>query len=606
MYGAQATGNIHMAQDAPTDEARDIALDWLVTFSLAVRARDASAVTDCFIPEGWFRDLLAISWQIRSLEGSQKIHAYLAETLARGPMAHTVLDVKHYEDPWIHPVFAPAGLGHGRSVEVAFDWETTVARGKAYARLVKKKGDEQAKWKALSVCMFITDVKGHEAVTHELGIYGNHTLSWESVYAERRALVEAAPQVLIVGAGQNGLQIGAACKQMGIRALLIDRDERVGDLWRRRYPTLALHTTRRQHELLFQPYPTTWPEFMPKDKYADWLEGYAKFQDLIVWNRSQMIGHPVYNDDTRTWDVIVDRAGQRRTIYPSHIIMATGALGGPIIPSLPGRDLFKGTVLHAERYQGGFTYANQRVVVVGAGNTGIDICQDLCFHKAQSVTMVQRSVTCVVDGETSQKGIHRIYRDDAPTYVGDLKFLTMPIGLLKKIDQGRVQDMWDQDAELFEKLRKGGVKLYMGPENAGMHIMVYERGGGYWVDKGGADLIVSGAIKVKQGTAPVAFTTGGIEFSDGTTLDADSVVFATGYASMRDMATSILGEETMARVTVDPEIYGLDSEGEIMGSYKPTGHPGLWFGTGGGATGRTMSKFLAIQLKAIESGLMSL
>ncbi|TCD61860.1 hypothetical protein EIP91_007829 [Steccherinum ochraceum] len=281
--------------------------------------------------------------------------------------------------------------------------------------------------------------------------------------------------------------------------------------------------------------------------------------------------------------------------------MATGNLGQPLMPSLPSRDQFKGTVLHGHYYQGGPPYAGQRVVVVGAANTAIDICQDLVFHKAKSVTMVQRSSTCVIAGETAAKHIQEIWRDHLPTAVGDLKFKSMPLGLLKKIQQSRTQELWDEDKEMFEKLRKGGVKLNMGPENEGQLLMVFERCGGYWVDKGGADLIAAGDVKVKHGS-PTAFTADGLHFADGTNIGADSIIFATGYVNIRETAKKIFGEEALRNVG---EVYGLDEEGELKGSFRPTGHPGLWFGTGEIVTGRTMAKQLVLQLKAIELGYMS-
>lgn len=197
-----------------------------------------------------------------------------------------------------------------------------------------------------------------------------------------------------------------------------------------------------------------------------------------MWTSSQIEGKPVYNKDNRHWDVIINRNGTRSVLHPTHIVMATGALGGPVIVDLPGQSEFKGTALHASDYQGGPPYAGKRAIVIGAGNSSIDICQDLCFHKAKSVTMVQRSVTCVIGGETTEKNLMRMFKDDEPCAVGDLKFSTMPIGLLKKIQRSRTQEMWDEEPELFEKLRKGGVKLYMGPNGEGQLIMALERGGG--------------------------------------------------------------------------------------------------------------------------------
>ncbi|KAH8089937.1 dimethylaniline monooxygenase (N-oxide-forming) [Cristinia sonorae] len=582
-----------IAQDSI--DPRAVAHAWLTAFADAITNGDVTGIVDTFLPFGWFKDVLTFTWNFRSLEGPEKISAYLSDSGKFAP--GYISSVKPYEDRWVRPSAVPAGKQ--TSVEVPFTYETPVAVGKGYARLLE---GPEGRWKALSVCMFLTDLKGHEEQQFESGIYGGHTLAWADVYAERRLKVETDPQVLIVGSSQVGMTVAAVCKQNGYRALLIEKTPRVGDIWRNRYPTLALHTTRRQHELLYQPYPTTWPQFTPKDKFADWSESYALHQDLVVWTSSQIDGKPVYHEDSRRWDVTINRNGTKATVHPTYIVMATGGLGSPVLVPLPGFSEFKGTTLHAQDYRGGISYEGKNVVVVGAANSSIDICQDLCFHKAKSVTMIQRSATCVIGGETVEKHLMEIFKDDEPSTVGDLKFTTLPLGLYKKLEMARTQEMWEADKELFDKLRKGGLKLYMGPNGEGQSVMAFERGGGYWIDKGGADLIARGEIKVKQGTEPSAYTPSGLKFKDGSELEADVVIFATGFMTIRETALKIFGEDTLKNIG---RLHGLDQEGEFN-AFRPSGHPGLWFATGAASIARMLSKPLVIQLKALDLGLMTL
>ncbi|TCD63704.1 hypothetical protein EIP91_005109 [Steccherinum ochraceum] len=262
-----------------------IAVSWLSKFGEAICAGDIAATTNTILPHGWLRDVLTFTWDCRSLEGTEKISKYLSGKLKPG----FITDVKLWDDAHVRPAFFPLGPG-ASGVEAPFSFEAPVTHGRGLARLVK---DGNGEWKALSVCMYVADIKGHEETDHEVGIYGNHTLAWADVYAERKAKIESEPQVLIVGGGQIGLMLAATCKQMDIRALTIERTDRVGDMWRSRYPTLVLHTTRRQHEMLYQPYPATWPLFAPKAKFGDWLEGYVQFQDLVVWTSSQIDGQPL-------------------------------------------------------------------------------------------------------------------------------------------------------------------------------------------------------------------------------------------------------------------------------------------------------------------------
>ncbi|KAI0750678.1 hypothetical protein C8Q80DRAFT_1267999 [Daedaleopsis nitida] len=269
--------------------------------------------------------------------------------------------------------------------------------------------------------------------------------------------------------------------------------------------------------------------------------------------------------------------------------------------NVPHMELFRGRVLHSAEFVSGTAFAGQRAVVVGAGNSAIDICQDLVLRGAGAVTMVQRSSTCVMSRDYVA-GMQRMgFPEDIPLDVADFKWASMPLGLLKKLMIKDEQAAWDSQRELHDKLRKGGVRLNMGPEGQGIYLQVMERGGGYWLDKGGADMIADGEIKVRSGVSPQKFTEKALVLSDGTELEADIVIFATGYVNMREVNTELFGEEVIGQTD---KVYGIDCEGEIKGSYRPSGFPGLWFATGDFYVSRTMSKTLAIQLKAIQLGIL--
>ena len=171
-----------------TVEPKEIAVAWVARFATAICAGDIPAITATILPHGWFKDILTFTWDTRSLEGTEKITSYLTANLK----PNLVSDVKSYEDTYVRPALFPAGPHTG--VEAPFTYETPIAHGRGFARLLQ---DPSGEWKALSVCMFVTDLVGHEETKYELGIYGNHTLAWEDIYAERRAKIESEPQVLI-------------------------------------------------------------------------------------------------------------------------------------------------------------------------------------------------------------------------------------------------------------------------------------------------------------------------------------------------------------------------------------------------------------------------
>ncbi len=208
------------------------------------------------------------------------------------------------------------------------------------------------------------------------------------------------------------------------------------------------------------------------------LESYAVNQDLVVWTSSAIVGRPVYNSETRTWDVAIDHAGAQVRLHPAHIVLATGTSGDPYIPKLEDKGRFTGTSIHATQYKAPQPFSGQDVVVVGAGNTAIDICQDLATCGAKSVTMVQRSSTCVVSRDSVARHMLHTWSPKAPVEVGDFKFASLPLGYMKKTAIQRQQQSWDQEKELHDKLEKGGMKVHLGPEGQGPNLLVFERGGG--------------------------------------------------------------------------------------------------------------------------------
>lgn len=230
--------------------------------------------------------------------------------------------------------------------------------------------------------------------------------------------------------------------------------------------------------MLYQPYPSTWPTYTPRDKLAHWLEQYATSQDLIVWTDSRPLPTPTYDPVTKKWTVVVDHSGKEVTIHPSHIVLATGTLGSPHIPNIVDKDLFVGITIHAHSYQGGRPFFGKRVVVVGAGNTSADICQDLCVQGAKAVTMVQRSTTCVVKASTIRANQERAWPAAQSTEISDFKFCAVPILLLKRMIAASAEKNWEREKDIHEGLKKAGLHLNMGSDGSGNLPMVFERLGG--------------------------------------------------------------------------------------------------------------------------------
>ncbi|EJC99000.1 FAD/NAD-binding domain-containing protein [Fomitiporia mediterranea MF3/22] len=579
--------------DGTTLDARQVALDWFALFSDHLTAKRADSVAPLFLQNGWLKDSLVFGWDTRALEGPEKIAHYLHEVLPGTRIDGLAL----YEQSGIPPSTFGVPESTEPGVEFAFIFKTLLIKGRGIARLVR----HRETWKAFSVYLEADEIIGHEELGHELGLYGGHTIAWEEVIGERRAAIEKDPQVLIVGAGQSGLQTAARFQQMNIRTLVIDKTARVGDSWRMRYPTLTLHTPRTHHHLLYAPFPKNWPIFAPREKVAAWLEQYAESLDLVVWTSSSLLPGPIYDAVTGRWTVPIDKNGQKVVIHPNHVVLAAGLLGEPIMPRIPSSDLFKGAIIHASAFQGGHPFTGKRVLVVGAGNTSADICQDLVVRGAKEVTMLQRSETVVISSALKQKEWDAVFPEGVPTDVIDFKIAAMPMGQLRRILVATNRKSAEFDREMHEGLKEKGLNVSDGPDGAGNKILVFERSGG--IDVGAADMIINCKIKIKSGVEIDRFKENGVVFTDGSDLEADSVIFATGYQNIRTTMRKIFGDAVIDKTC---NVWGLDEEGEIRGCFRRSGYPRLWYAVGDFYCGRYMSKQLGILIKSEELGLTGL
>ncbi|KAJ7020525.1 FAD/NAD-P-binding domain-containing protein [Mycena alexandri] len=580
---------------SPEVDAPAIASSWLKNFGGFLACGDVPGTVSCFTPDGWLRDILVFTWKNRTLAGPGCISAYLKDTLGPATLTQAKLDTRLHLTPVFGTItHTAAGVSSG------FTFETAIGHGQGYFSLVQ---NDTGEWKALMVFMRLADIRGHEEAGPEKGVYGGHTLAWQDVHRGRREAIEHNPHVLIIGGGQTGLNVGARFRQMNIPSLIVEMNNRVGDNWRKRYPTLTLHTIKTQHSMLYEPYPSNWPTYTPRDKLADWLEQYALCQDLVIWTNSRALPTPAYDSSTKRWTVVIDRAGEHITLHPAHIVLAAGTVGAPYIPSIPDAHLFTGLNIHALTYVGGEPFVGKRTLVVGAGNSAADICQDLAFQGAGSVTMLQRSSTCVVSSDNVARKLWRLWPADVPTDVADFKVEVMPYLLMREIGKATTESMWAEEEETHRGLREAGLSLSFGNDGSGQYPMIFERFGGYWLDVGLANYIRSGNVKVKQGVEIARFTENSAVFTDGSSLEVDAVIFATSYESIRETMRGLFGDAVIDQTTL---VWGTDEEGELNGAYRPSGHPGLWYAAGDFAISRFYSKQLALEIKAIELGLLTL
>lgn len=172
-------------------------------------------------------------------------------------------------------------------IEAWLRFETAVGRGRGVLRLNSGK--------AFTLLTTLEELKGFEErkgrtrpLGVEHGVYGRRTNWLEDREAEQAALgTTVQPYCVIIGGGQGGIALGARLKQLGVPTIIVERNARVGNSWRRRYRTLVLHDPVWYDHLPYIPFPEHWPVFTPKDKLADWLEMYVRVMELDCWTLAQ-------------------------------------------------------------------------------------------------------------------------------------------------------------------------------------------------------------------------------------------------------------------------------------------------------------------------------
>ncbi|OJA10744.1 hypothetical protein AZE42_07269 [Rhizopogon vesiculosus] len=412
------------------------------------------------------------------------------------------------------------------------------------------------------------DLVGHEESSADrYGPQESQKMTWDDYVDAKFRDIEADPTVLIIGGGQSGLMCAARLGKLGIRALIIERNARIGNSWRQRYPNLTLHTPAYLNSMLYSPYPTNFPKYIPKGKLANFLESYAVNQELCIWLSSTIAPNPVYDSFSARWTVEVEHGNCKVILHPKHLVFATGD-GRPRIPTWNGMDDFQGTLYHSNFHRDAEQFRGKRVVVVGAGNASGDIGKDFIAHGAAEVTIVQRSATCVVSLTAAEKSFFDLpLSDKTPIEELDFRDNSMPLAFrLQLMKSGGTQYLKMLDKELHEGLRKAGFNLTWeyspGSGEVGLLGFLLERSGsGTMLDTGYGKLIVEGIVKVKQGQDISHFDQEGIAFKDGSKLSADVIVLATGNEPIMNTIRALLGDTITEQLP--PMVMGLDAEGEF-------------------------------------------
>jgi cation diffusion facilitator CzcD-associated flavoprotein CzcO len=582
------------------DKTDDLSLavdNWLTQFEAALAEPDNGALGALFHSDSYWRDVLALSWNIQTINGADAILQELKTHARRALPSGFAID----PDRRAPRKVMRAGTN---SIEAIFKFETNVGRGSGIVRLIPDLADGHSP-KAWTLLTELGELKGFEEQLGTARPRGNaysrdfRGPNWLDLRKASAAYADHDPIVLVVGGGQSGLSIAARLKQLNVDTLIVDREQRIGDNWRKRYHALTLHNQVQVNHLPYMHFPPNWPTYIPKDKLANWFEAYVETMELNFWTETEFEGGS-YDDKEQRWTVTLRRTdGSKRIMHPRHVVLATGVSGIPSVPDIAGLKDFAGKVMHSSQYDDGENWKGKRAIVVGTGNSGHDIAQDLCSSGA-AVTLVQRSSTLVVSIEPSAQLVYTPY-NDGTLDDNDLIATSMPLKLARKSHAMTAEKSKELDKELLEGLARVGFKLDFGEDNTGWQFKYLTRGGGYYFNVGCSDLIVRGEIALKQFADIETFVAAGARMKSGETVAADLVVLATGYKRQEELVRKLFGDAVEQRVGT---IWGFGDGQELRNMYTRTGQPGLWFIAGGLAQCRIGSKHLALQIKAIEEGLL--
>ncbi|WP_416982718.1 flavin-containing monooxygenase [Streptomyces sp. T028] len=344
--------------------------------------------------------------------------------------------------------------------------------------------------------------------------------------------------VYVIGGGPGGLATAYALRAQGIRAVVVEKADRVGASWSRHYDRLRLHTTRRLSALPGLKMPRRFGRWVARDNVVRYLEKYAEVHELEIVTGVE-VSRIERTPDGTGW--LLHATGGRE-LTGAAVVVATGYNHTPFLPDWPGRDTFTGDLTHASAYRDGKPYTGRDVLVVGVGNTGAEIAVDLVESGAERVRLAVRTVPHIVRRSTA----------GWPAQYSGILVRRLPVGLVDRISRTQAKlSIPDLSAHGLPRPDTG---LYTRAKQGAIPVQ----------DVGLIDAIRKGRVEVVA--AVEGFEDGGkVVLADGTRISPDAVVAATGYVRALE---GLVGDLNV-----------LDERGHPLthGPHTPKNAPGLYF-----------------------------
>jgi putative flavoprotein involved in K+ transport len=341
--------------------------------------------------------------------------------------------------------------------------------------------------------------------------------------------------IVVLGAGPAGLAVGAMLRRNDLDPLLVDRADSVGSTWRHHYDRLHLHTVRSLSQLPGVRMPRSYGRFVARADVVDYLDRYAAHHQLrlaldTAVQRIERAGPG--------WRLV----GEDGEIETTYVVIATGHNNTPVLPDWPGREGFRGELVHASAYRNPTSYVARDVLVVGAGNTGSEIAVDLVEGGARRVRLAVRTPPNIVRrqvGGLPSQLVSVLARRLPPAVVDRLirtgQRLTVPdlaaFGLPRPVDGVYTRVVRDNQIPIL--------------------------------DVGIVDAVRQGRVEVVPAVS--GFDGSDVLLADGARVAPDAVIVAVGYRGGLEPLIGHLG------------VLGADGRPLVTGAHTVEGVPGMWF-----------------------------
>ncbi|KAF7538492.1 hypothetical protein G7054_g2884 [Neopestalotiopsis clavispora] len=599
---------LEMIKPEATAQAQQV----LGELNSALSSGDVDKLASCFFEsQCYWRDQLALTWHLRTFESPRNCATNLLETVAlRDAAAGFAISGS--------PQFIPAAPTlQFINCDITFRTSSPNATCLGSIKLLPVKVGGTLSWKIWILSTWVENLDVHPENTTLLGLPQRNLDGLEQFETD----------VFIIGGGNAAVALAARLKAVGVEYIIAEQNSQIGDNWFLRYDSLRFHVPTSFCELPYTKYDDKLqtPHQLSKDDLGNHLKNYAtKFR----LNALTSVKHlsTTFNSKDEIWTISFDTPNGSKRVKCKHLVQATGFSSQiPHVPAIPGAESYRGQEMHSARYKNPKQIQSQgakSVLVIGSANTAFDVVTD-CYKAGLQTTMVARSPTylCPVEYICDHRSLG-IY-DPLDVDVADNLLMTGPAPVDAYLSSAFFTSQAAQEPERYADLANAGFQVIDSRDpKAVLMSNLLERAGGHYVDVGGSKLIAEGKVAVKGGAEPAAYTASGLRFSDGTSIDADAIIWCTGFkdGNIRDTAADILGgdqsplngESSEDHILLPRDIaarldatWGLDSEGEVRGMWKRhLRMKNYWVMGGYTQQHRWHSRTLALQIKAALEGIL--